>query len=701
MKKKKKQKKQVKSLLKKVMRTQELYGGSTGTYAFRVFYAALYDILRIVLKILAIPALIVLIGVLAVSAFVKIRYGSTLTEYNKFASKVVDESTVDTFKLDETTYIYDDKENVLAKLSGNGDSEYLKYDDIPEYAVEAFIAIEDQSYWDNIGVDFKGVVRVISRYVMTGGAEETGASTITQQLARGSFLTRERSIERKLKEMMIAVKLTQKYSKEQIMEFYVNDVCFANGIYGLQAASTAYFGCPSSELTLSQTAYLCSIPNWPENYNPFTHPKRAIKRRDKILRDMCKMGYISEKQRDEAINEKITIKRQKRGFYNYETTYAVHCATEYLMQLNGFEFQYTFANDEEYKEYQTNYQAVYDRSKNELYTKGYRIYTSLNHDTVEAMQGAIDQNLSFDQEKSENGVYALQGAMTVIDNQSGKVIAMVGGRAQDDVINTYSLNRAFQSYRQPGSTIKPLVVYTPALMKGYTPDSTLQNIDVTTANKQGVDIGSLGGTSMSLRSAVEQSKNGCAYQLYYEISPKYGIGFLMDMQFDRIVPGDYYMSAALGGLTYGVTTEQMASAYAALADQGEFRSPTCITSFLSSDEKELYVEPDPQEVYTPEAANTMIDIMKGVITNGTAAKMGWYNETEMEAAGKTGTTNDSKDGWFCGVTPYYTISVWVGYDQPRTLSSLYGSSYPASIWKDAMLQLIDGKPTVSFIGSSK
>lgn len=679
------------------MRTQKVNGGSMGAYAFRVFYACLYDLVRMVTKILAIPVLVILAGVIAVSIYVKVKYGGTLSEYNEFAEKCVSESTEKNFKLDETTYIYDETGKTIAKLSGNGDSNYLNYEQIPKSAIEAFIAIEDQSYWTNIGVDLKGVVRVIVNYVRTHGAEEAGASTITQQLARNTFLTREKSIERKLKEMMISVKMNQKYSKQEIMEYYVNDICFANGIYGLEAASRAYFGKGAKDLSLSQITYLCSIPNSPTYYDPFVKPERAIKRRNKILRDMHKEGYITKEQMDAAIAEQITIVEKEKNFYNYETTYAVKCATQQLMRLNGFDFQYEFSSEEVYKEYQKNYQQAYDLAKNQLYTNGYKVYTALNSEAQGQLQAALDQNLAFDQEVDENnGVYALQGAMTAIDNATGKIIAVVGGRSQENLTHTYSLNRAFQSYRQPGSTIKPLVVYTPGLMKGYNADSNLQDISISAANAAGSDIASLTGESMSLRRAVEKSVNGCAYYLYYRVTPSYGISFATDMQFDRIAPGDYYMSAALGGLTYGVTTEQMAGAYATLANQGEFRGTTCITSMLDSQGNELFEEQPEEEVYTVQAANDMVDILKGVITQGTASGMDWYSQSETEAAGKTGTTNDSKDGWFCGITPYYTVSVWVGYDNPRTLSSLYGSSYPASIWKDAMLYLTKDKPAVRF-----
>ena len=228
------------------------------------------------------------------------------------------------------------------------------------------------------------------------------------------------------------------------------------------------------------------------------------------------------------------------------------------------------------------------------------------------------------------------------------------------------------------------------MMQDYTPDSTVYDIDVKTAQKKGVDVSSLTGASMSLRSAVVNSKNGCAYQVFNDIGPKYGLSFATQMEFDRIVPADYTLSAALGGLTYGVTTVQMASGYAALVNEGEFRTPTCITSIVDDNGDELYKEDKAVPVYSSDAAADMIDIMKGVIKSGTAASMKWSSSSSLAAAGKTGTTNESKDGWFCGVTPYYTISVWVGYDTPRTLDSLRGGSYPASIWKDAMLEMTDG-----------
>lgn len=514
-----------------------------------------------------------------------------------------------------------------------------------------------------------------------------------------TFLTREVSIERKVKEMMISIRLTQKYTKEQIMEFYINDAYFSNGNYGLEAAAQAYFGRSAKELDLSQIAYLCAIPNRPTYFDPYDHPTRALERRDKILKDMYEVGSITKSQYKAAVSETLTVRTQKQSseFNNYETTYAIHCAAEYLMKKDGFKFQYEFSSDEEYKKYQKLYEEQFELERNALYSNGYKIYTSLNQTAQDALQSELDHKLSFDNEVSDNGIYKLQGAMTAIDNATGKVVAVIGGRSQEELGSTYSLNRAYQSYRQPGSSIKPIAVYAPAFMQGdYTPDTIVHNIDVKAANKRGADISKLTGTAMDVRYALVNSKNGAAYQVFYNITPKYGLSFLTNMKFDKIVPQDYTLSAALGGLTYGVTTVQMASAYATFVNDGDFRDPTCLVSMLNDQGDEVYKQSSSIPIYTSETSSEIIDVLKGVLTSGTARAIHWSADSDIAAAGKTGTTNASKDGWFCGFTPYYTIAVWVGYNAPKTLDSLHGGTYPAQIWKQSMLDLTDKDEAIDF-----
>lgn len=615
------------------------------------------------------------------------------TQYTTEAKEKIETMGEEVFYSSLTGYIYDDEGTIIKKIKKDKDTRYLKYDEIPENVVNSFIAIEDRSFWSNAGVDIEGIIRVMVNYIRSGGEEMHGASTITQQLVRKVYITSEVTLERKTKEICYALELTKKYSKKQIMEYYVNNIYYANGYYGIEAAAKGYFNKTAAELTLSQTAYLCSVPNSPTYYDPIKNPENALTRRNKILKDMAELGYITQSDYNEALTEEIVLDTSAKNIEtdSYGASYAMDCVTRYFMEKNGFEFQYTFASMEEYNSYLEKYNESYETARNEWYTAGYQIYTSLNTAKQTLLQESVDSTLSINEETTEDGIYNLQGSATCIDNTTNKVVAISGGRSQD--IATY-LNRAYQSYRQPGSSIKPLIVYTPALEMGYNPDSMVNNLDIDAWKASKATTGS----PMILREAVEQSINGAAWGLMLEITPKTALNYLQNMNFTKIVPDDFYESAALGGLTYGVSTVEMASAYNALVNQGKYNEPTCITSIIDKDGKEIYEDKkETKQVYTENAANGMIDILKGVITNGTAKSAGWSSKTQ--AAGKTGTTNDNKDGWFCGVTPYYTISVWVGYDKPKQVSGLYGASYPLKIWNKAMSEYVKDLPAKSFEGA--
>ena len=368
------------------------------------------------------------------------------------------------------------------------------------------------------------------------------------------------------------------------------------------------------------------------------------------------------------------------------------------MKLDGFEFQFHFDDDDAYKTYSNYYDEAYKQAKHKLYTGGYKITTTMNLDAQKGLQKVLDEQLENNTEiDDETGIYAFQGALTVIDNESGKVVAMIGGRSQDAIQQTYSLNRGFQSYVQPGSSFKPLAVYTPALEEGYTANSTLTEINVSSAkNSTSAKIKRMGGTKYSLRRAVEQSYNGCAYSLFNEITPKVGLSYVEDMNFSKIVSDDYNLSAALGGLTNGVNTVEMANAYYTLENHGEYTQTDCISSILDSNGDEIYEDPTSKNVYSQSAADQMTDILTGVLKSGTAKGLKWSSASDIEAAGKTGTTNSNKVGWFCGYTPYYTISVYVAYDHQRTTKDIWGYSYPAKIWKEAMLFMTDGLDAKDF-----
>ena len=665
-------KKKVRSHVKRVKLQQKKNPVSQEKYEKRLKVARKKDFFRRLRNVILILAIAFCALFAAGNLMLKKATGQTLIGCMREAKDLVDSSTPDTFRLAQTSYIYSDDGTQLAALAESEDATYLGYEDIPADVVNAFVSVEDRTFWNNSGVDYKGILRVCVNYVKTKGQVAEGASTITQQLARGTFLSNEKTLSRKIKEIFIARQLTKKYTKEQIMEFYCNSCCFANGIYGVEDASQKYFGRSVSDLSLSETAYICAIPNRPEYYNPLKNSENAISRRNKILQDMYECDYITKDAGDAALAENITVAEvsdEEDTFYNYEATYAINCAIRYLMKQDGFEFKSHFEDDADYDTYNAYYDEMYKQAKHKLYTGGYKVTTTMNLKAQKNLQKIFDKELAFNTKVDEStGIYQFQGAMTVIDNETGKVVAMIGGRSQDELQQTYSLNRGFQSFKQPGSSIKPLVIYTPALEEGYDANSTLTEIDVKAAKKSTSEkISKMSGKKMSLRYAVEDSKNGCAYSLYNIITPKVGLSYIENMNFSKIVQQDYTLSSGLGGLHHGTNTVEMANAYSTLENHGEYRQADCISSILDASGNEIYEEPESKTVYTRSASDQMTDILEGVLNSsaGTAKGLKWSSASDVAAAAKTGTTNDNNVAWFCGYTPYYTMSVWVGYHYPN------------------------------------
>lgn len=490
--------------------------------------------------------------------------------------------------------------------------------------------------------------------------------------------------------MFLAIELEKKYSKTEILEFYLNNIYFGNGYYGIQAASIGYFNVEVSELDLSQIAFLCAIPNNPTLYDPLTNMDNTLGRRDRILENMYEDGKIKESAYLMAKAEEITLNRPEHAKNNYVETYTYYCAIRLLMEQEGFQFRTEFESDEDREAYTAAYNELYAELQKRLYTAGYRIYTSIDLSMQAMLQQAVDETLGGFTDVNEEGVYKLQSAGVCIDNDTGYVRAIVGGRSQD--FAGYTLNRAYQSYRQPGSSIKPLIVYTPALERGYTPDSVVtdQYIEDGPSNADGYYAG-----EMTLRNALSRSKNTVAWQLFEELTPKVGLSYLKAMNFSRISAEDERLSSSLGGLTTGVSPVELTSAYAALENDGKYRRPTCIVKITDSEGAEiLSTAQEEKEVYKPTASRMMTDMLLTAITEGTGSGLGVSN---MPSAGKTGTTNDNKDGWFAGYTRYYTTSIWVGYDMPAELPGLSGSSYPGQIWHTFMESCHQGLPAAEFL----
>lgn len=644
---------------------------------------------RGILTAVKIMFLLILIACFLLLILFYSKYGKNILAMQREAKQLVAESTEKTFRQAETSIVYGANRKVISTLKGERDSYYVSYEDIPDEIKEAMIATEDKNFNKHHGVDIVGTTRAAVELVKNKGRITQGGSTITQQLAKLTFLTNERSWERKVKEIFIALELEKKYEKYQILEFYLNNIYFNNGYYGIKAASKGYFNKNLNELSLSQMCFLCAIPNNPSLYNPLENFDNTISRRDRILKQMKDDGWITQSEYNEAVNEEITLKRGTVKKKNYVETYVYNCATKALMKEQGFTFRNTFSSNEDRKNYNEEYDEMYTQCQKQLYTGGYRIYTSIDMEKQKELQKQVDENLADFTDKTEDGIYKLQGAAVCIDNSTGKVVAIVGGRSQS--VEGYTLNRGFQSYRQPGSSIKPLVVYTPAFELGYTPDSYVvdKKIQDGPSNSDGRYLGRI-----KIRTAVAKSKNTVAWQLFEELTPRVGISYLFEMNFNRIVNDDYVPAASLGGLTNGVSPVEMASAYATLENDGVYRDPSCIISINNSKGEEIVAEETEEKtVYEQNAARMMVSCMQSVMKEGTGYRIRLSN---MSCAGKTGTTNGSKDGWFVGFTPYYTTSVWVGYDIPQTLSSLQGASYPGQIWNSYMTWLNEGLEDVGF-----
>ena len=632
------------------------------------------------------------LGVIAVK-----RVGMPVVTMYKEATKDVAKSSKDTFQAEQTSLVYDVDGNEIKKLKQEKDVSYLDYEDIPDAAKLAIISIEDKNFTTHHGIDIEGIARAGVSLVLNRGNITMGGSTITQQLARNVFLGYEKTYSRKIKEMFIAVALEQKYTKQEILEFYLNNVYFANGYYGIESASEAYFNKEAKDLSISQIAFLCSIPNSPNRYDPYKHKDSTLKRRDRILKNMYEDGYISQSQYEKSLDEKITIMPKKETTTNdYAETYILKCATEALMKEQGFEFKTTFASDSEKEKYNEEYDELYNTCKKSLYSAGYRIYTSIDMEKQKQLQDSVSSQLSMFTEKTDDGVYKVQGAAVSIDNSTGKVAAIVGGREEDQ--EGYGLNRAYQSFRQPGSAIKPILVYTPALERGYTPDSTLDDSRMT-----GSDAVSNAGYSysgaISLRRAVEKSSNVATYRLYEELGPRSCMKYLEALNFKGLDKKDYKYNQTLciGGFTNGTTVIEMAAGYATIANDGEYRTPDCIIKITDAKGNDIVPEDtSTKSVYSSSASRMMTSVLQSCVTESEGTAHVCQLDVDMPAACKTGTTNDYVDGWLCGYTPYYTTAVWVGMDKYKSVENLKGNTYPASIWTNYMNKIHQGLPRKEF-----
>lgn len=631
------------------------------------------------LRKVILTVIIFLLGVVLIVGGV---FVGKILKLRKNAREIMKGVDSDTFRQTETSIIYDINGNEISTLSGIKELYYVESDEIPSILKQMFVQIEDKEFYEHKGVDYSAILRAALANI-THARIKQGASTITQQLAKNMFLTQDVTWNRKITEMFVAKELEKRFSKDQILEYYINNIYFANGFYGIEAAAEGYFGKRVEELTLSQLAFLAGIPKSPNRYDPFNNFEATIERRDSVLRQMYAAGLISSLEYYAAVEEKIVLSTLKDVRYNSVETYVFYCAARALMEKDGFVFRTEFVDEEDEESYKEIYNSYYSEYQKSLFTGGYRIYTSIDMEKQELLQNILDLELKDHEETNDEGIFDMQGAAVCIDNETGLVTAIVGGRTQD--YDGYMFNRAYQGYRQPGSSIKPLLVYAPYLMLGHTPDEIVDDSFMLGGPKNSMDV--YRGL-ITLTEGLGYSSNVVAWKLMEEMTPMHAIQYLHRLKFAKVGVDNNHQAISVGGFTYGVTPVEMASGYAALENDGVYRKPTCVSRITNSKGENIVDNPgEGYEVYTPLSSKMVTKMMEWGVNNAILKNAKIDNAI---VAAKSGTTNNNKDGWLAGYSKYYTTVVWVGCDMPKTVEGLGGGTYPLNIWKKYMNIIHEG-----------
>lgn len=588
-------------------------------------------------------------------------------------------------------------------IDGNGDvirefkERNFKYIDLQEdddlywKVSDVVVSIEDERFYRHVGFDYYGVGVAVINHMR--GMNLRGASTITQQVVKNTYLTQAQTVDRKVQEAVIAQELESAFSKREILEFYVNGNYYANGQYGLATAAHYYYGKPVAELTSGELAVLVGIPNNPSIYDPVNQPDNAIHKRNVILRKMMELEKISEKEFKEESQKELVLDIHRTPVNNavvdYGESYAMHQAVEFLMEHSGFELTYWFDTKEDKETYRQAYNSAYEKAREDILRGGFKIETSIDVAQQAILQEAVDKEMNqYQQIDSANGLYAKQASAVTIDNKTNEVVAIVGGRSQTG--NTF--NRAYLGKRQPASAIKPFNVYAPAFERGVRP----QTMMVDKAIKNGPSNWYEGYRgSMSVRYSMEQSINTIAYQLMIDNGVKNTLDKLATMRFASLDPDDHTTNTSVGGFTFGVTPLEMASALNTLVNDGNYTRPSNVRKLSHLHTDEVYYDKSEDErvaVYDSASAYMTLDTMKDVVTNGTGrpADFGYRH-----LAGKTGSSNERKDQWFIGTTPHYATAVWVGEDQPKAQPYSVSQS-PIHIFKTAMERYHKGLSITDF-----
>ena len=582
--------------------------------------------------------------------------------------------SLDDYKLNQSSTIYyqdaGGEWRELSTLSGKQKRVWVDYGDIPWYMEKAVVAIEDKRFYDHKGVDW---YRTSGAFVKMFATMQNsyGGSTITQQLIKNLTGQDQVTVQRKLTEIFGALELEKRYDKQEIIEWYLNAVYFGEGCYGVQTAAQTYFGKDVKDLSLAECAAIVGITNKPTYYDPFYNEENNKERQETILREMYEQGYIDYQMYKEAVEEPLVFthsaeEETTQRIYSYYEEVVIADVINDLMERKGISRE---------------------AAQTLVYNGGYKIYCCVDV-SVQSAIDAVYTDLTAIPRASRD--QQLQSAIVVMNPYDGRILGLAGGVGVKD--RNFPLNRATGTYRSPGSSIKPLASYGPAVDTGLITPNTLVNdqagMHLSGTNWFPANDSNIYYGTVTIYQALQYSLNTVAAQIVDKLGPQTSYNYLTTkLGFTSLVPADAdYAPMALGQLTNGVTVREMAQAYCAFVNDGIFtygRTYSLVTDFDGN----TVIDNSPTTIsaFKPNTAYTMTYMMQNAVENGTGREARLYN---MPVAGKTGTSGDYKDRWFCGVTPYYVAAVWTGFDTPATIN--VSGNPAAQLWKKVMQPLHDG-----------
>ena len=676
-----------------------------------------------------------------------------------------DISNIDVSPTGFSTFIYDSEGHQTAKLVATDSNRIpVTFDQIPEDLAHAFVAIEDERFYSHNGIDIKGIIRAVAEGAKNKFKGMQGASTITQQLLKNNVFknwleedSMTDKVTRKIQEQYLAIELEKVMDKDKILENYMNTINLGQNTLGVQAASLRYFNKNVYELNLSECAVIAAITQNPSRYNPISHPEENAKRRGKVLKNMLEQGYVTEAEYQAAVEDDVysRIKSNNNNveeitvnsYFDDAVTEAVYedlLAAGYsddqaytLLYTGGLSIYSTqdpriqkicddVYNDESnypektywYLRYALSVQKANGDTENhssemfKAYFKEQNARFNMLYSSKEDAYAAIEEYKAAvmnpgDEELAETISLTPQPqiSLTVEEQSTGYVVAMVGGRGEKTASRT--LNRATSTVRQPGSTFKVLSTYAPALDSAGLTLATVQN-DAPYNYIGGTPVSNWYDTGYrgisSLRTGIKDSMNIVTVKTLTQINPQIGFNYLLDFGFTTLETGkeingkiysDIQQSLALGGITNGVENIELNAAYACIANQGVYIKPKLYTKVVDHDGKVILDNtlPESHQVLKPTTAWLLTSAMQDVVTGGTGTLCRLNN---MTVAGKTGTTSDYNDVWFSGFTPYYTATTWSGYDNNAKLTSNAEHNLSKTMWQKVMSQIHEGMENKSF-----